>query len=195
MPVQILLADDSVTIHKVIAMTFAGEDYDITAVDNGNDALVKAREIMPGIIIADVVMPQKNGYELCEAIKNDPELKNIPVLLMAGTFETFDEGLSSKVRADGCVTKPFESQTLIRKVKELIDARVKADEAAKETEHADPAVARPAVHAQIPVSEEQLRAALSQISREVIEKIVREVVPDMAEMLIKEEIKRLQNKQ
>ncbi|MDO8444985.1 MAG: response regulator [Deltaproteobacteria bacterium] len=123
MPRQILLADDSITIQKVIALTFAGEDYKITAVDNGSDAIVKAMEIRPDIILADVVMPQKNGYEVCEAIKNDPQLKAIPVLLLAGTFEPFDEDLAKKAGADGYIIKPFESQALIQKVKELISAR------------------------------------------------------------------------
>ena len=96
MPKQILLADDSITIQKVITLTFAGEDYKITAVDNGVDALAKAREVRPDIILADVVMPQKNGYEVSTEIKNDPELKNIPVLLLAGTFEPFDEDEAKK---------------------------------------------------------------------------------------------------
>lgn len=123
MPKQILLADDSITIQKVIALTFAGEDYKITSVDNGSDAIIKAGEIRPDIILADVVMPQKNGYEVCEAIKNDPQLKTIPVLLLAGTFEPFDEDLAKKAGADGFIIKPFESQALIQKVKELISAR------------------------------------------------------------------------
>lgn len=123
MPKQILLADDSITIQKVIALTFAGEDYKITAVDNGADAIIKAREINPDIVLADVMMPQKNGYEVCEALKGDPGLRGIPVLLLAGTFEPFDEDLAKKAGADGFIIKPFESQALIQKVKELISAR------------------------------------------------------------------------
>lgn len=123
MPKQILLADDSITIQKVIALTFAGEDYNITSVDNGADAIIKAREIRPDIILADVMMPQKNGYEVCEAIKNDPALKDTPVLLLAGTFEPFDEDQARKSGADGHIIKPFESQSLIRKVNELVGAR------------------------------------------------------------------------
>lgn len=123
MPKQILLADDSITIQKVIALTFAGEDYKITAVDNGADAIIKAREINPDIVLADVMMPQKNGYEVCEALKGDPGLRGIPILLLAGTFEPFDEDLAKKAGADGFIIKPFESQALIQKVKELISAR------------------------------------------------------------------------
>lgn len=120
---QILLADDSITIQKVIALTFAGEDYKITAVDNGADAIAKAREIKPDIILADVVMPQKNGYEVCQITKNDPELRSIPVLLLAGTFEPFDEDEAKKAGADGYIIKPFESQAVIQKVRDLITAK------------------------------------------------------------------------
>lgn len=121
---QILLADDSITIQKVIALTFAGEDYKITAVDNGADAITKAREIMPDIILADVVMPQKNGYEVCQTIKNDPDLKSIPVLLLAGTFEPFDEDEAKRAGADGYIIKPFESQSVIQKVRDLISKKM-----------------------------------------------------------------------
>src|SRR5512143_3302456 len=121
MPKTLLLADDSITIQKVVGITFAAEDYQVTAVDNGEDALARARQLKPDLILADVVMPRKNGYELCEAVKADPELQRIPVLLLAGTFEAFDENRARAARADGHIAKPFESGALIAKVKELVE--------------------------------------------------------------------------
>lgn len=121
MPKNLLLADDSITIQKVVGITFAGEDFSIVAVDNGDDAVRKAKELHPDIVLADVVMPKKNGYEVCEAIKNDPALSAVPVLLLAGTFEAFDEVRARNARADGHIAKPFESQALINKVRELLD--------------------------------------------------------------------------
>jgi CheY-like chemotaxis protein len=150
MPKQILLADDSITIQKVIALTFAGEDYKITAVDNGVDALAKAREVRPDIILADVVMPQKNGYEVSAEIKSDPELKNIPVLLLAGTFEPFDEDEAKRVSADGFIIKPFESQALIQKVKDLIARRVAVSATTQPQPTSAPPVTRPAAAPVIP---------------------------------------------
>ncbi len=120
MPKTLLLADDSITIQKVVGITFAGEDFKITAVDNGDEAVARARELKPDVILADVVMPRKNGYEVCEAIKSDPTLRHIPVLLLAGTFEAFDDARARAVHADGHIAKPFESQALINKVKELV---------------------------------------------------------------------------
>jgi CheY-like chemotaxis protein len=121
MPKTLLLADDSVTIQKVVAIVFATEDYRITSVDNGEDALRKARETRPDIVLADAVMPRMNGYELCQAIKADPQLADVPVLLLAGTFEPFDEARARAARADGHIAKPFESHALLTRVRELVE--------------------------------------------------------------------------
>ena len=91
MPKTLLLADDSVTIQKVVGISFANEDIVLLTVDNGDDAIARAREARPDIVLADVVMPGKNGYDVCQAIKAEPSLAHIPVLLLTGTFEAFDE--------------------------------------------------------------------------------------------------------
>jgi CheY-like chemotaxis protein len=122
MPKTILLADDSVTIQKVVAISFASEDAIVVTVDNGDDAITKAREIRPDIVLADVVMPGKSGYEVCEAIKGDPDLAQIPVLLLTGTFEAFDEARAREVGSAGHIAKPFEAQALINEVHRLTDA-------------------------------------------------------------------------
>lgn len=120
MPKKILLADDSITIQKVIQITFATEDYELTVVSEGDSAIRKARELRPDLIMADVAMPGKNGYEVCEAVKNDPIIKNTPVMLLAGTFEPLDKDEAAKVKADDSIVKPFESQELIDKVRDLL---------------------------------------------------------------------------
>ncbi len=117
---KLLLADDSITIQKVIGITFANEEYALSVVDNGDAALDKARAQRPDLILADVFMPGKNGYELCAAVKSDPALGQIPVLLLAGTFEPFDEGKARQAGADGWIAKPFESQALIDRVEDLL---------------------------------------------------------------------------
>ena len=119
---KLLLADDSITIQKVIQITFAHEDYELTITDNGDAALAKAQELKPDLIMSDVYMPGKNGYELTTAIKQDPALQHIPVLLLAGSFEPFDEDKARSCKADAWIEKPFESQNLIDKVAELLSA-------------------------------------------------------------------------
>jgi CheY-like chemotaxis protein len=117
---KLLLADDSITIQKVIGITFANEDYELTVVDNGDAALEKARSENPDLILADVFMPGKNGYELCAAVRQDPMLRGVPVLLLTGTFEPFDENKARAAGADSWIAKPFESQALIDRVEELL---------------------------------------------------------------------------
>ncbi len=141
---KLLLADDSITIQKVIGITFANEDYELTIVDNGDAALEKAKASRPDLVLADVYMPGKNGYELCGEIKNNPSFKGVPVLLLTGTFEPFDEDRARSVGADDWIAKPFESQALIDKVEKLLSQPSKAVPAAPATKTPSaPAPAKP----------------------------------------------------
>ncbi len=119
----ILLADDSITIQKVVELTFSEADYRVVCVSTGGQALKKVAEVRPDIVLLDVIMPEKNGYEVCEQIKRSPATSGIPVLLLTGTFEPFDKKRADMAGANGHITKPFESQALIAKVEELIAAR------------------------------------------------------------------------
>lgn len=120
---RILLADDSITIQKVVELTFSDGDYQIVAANNGSKAIQKLAEWRPDIILSDIIMPEKNGYEVCEYVKSHPEYRDIPVILLTGTFEPFDPDRAEKAGCDAVVTKPFESQSLIHKVEELIAQR------------------------------------------------------------------------
>lgn len=120
MPKTLLLADDSVTIQKVVGISLANEDIKLVTVENGDDAVTQAREIRPDIVLADIVMPGKNGYEVCEAIKGDEALAHTPVLLLTGTFEAFDAERARQAGADGHITKPFEAQALVDQVSQLL---------------------------------------------------------------------------
>jgi len=118
---KILLADDSITIQKVIGIIFAGDEYDLTIVDNGSAALVKALANKPDILLVDAVMPGMTGYEVCDEFRREPSLMNTPILLLTGAFEPFDEEKAHKCGADDFISKPFESQNLIDKVTTLIE--------------------------------------------------------------------------
>ncbi|MEA2236410.1 MAG: hypothetical protein QOC81_1134 [Thermoanaerobaculia bacterium] len=128
---RILLADDSITIQKVVELTFSDGDYEVIAVNNGAKAIQKLSEMRPDIILSDIIMPEKNGYEVCEYVKSHPEYRNIPVILLTGTFEPFDPDRADKAGCDAVVTKPFESQSLIHKVEELIHQSQSAPAAAE----------------------------------------------------------------
>ena len=118
---KLLLADDSVTIQKVIELTFADEGVSVVTFGNGQDAIDKLEEEAPDVVLADVFMPGKSGYEVCEYVKQNEKLKHIPVMLLVGSFEPFDEAEARRVGADDILTKPFQSiRRLIDRVGALV---------------------------------------------------------------------------
>ena len=120
---KLLLADDSVTIQKVIELTFADEGVRVVAFNNGLDAIERLEEEAPDIVLADVFMPSKSGYEVCEYVKQNEKLKHIPVMLLVGSFEPFDEAEARRVGADDILTKPFQSiRRLIDRVGSLVSS-------------------------------------------------------------------------
>jgi CheY-like chemotaxis protein len=125
---KLLLADDSITIQKIVALTFADAGVEVITVGNGLDAIEALRENAPDVVLADVFMPGKSGYEVCEHVKQTESLKHIPVMLLVGSFEPFDEAEARRVGADDILTKPFQSiRTLMDKVGSLL-GRVPADD-------------------------------------------------------------------
>ena len=121
MSIKILLADDSITIQKVISIIFGGDDYTLTVVDNGKTAIDKALELSPDVLLIDALMPGMSGYEVCEVIRATPALATKPILILTGSFEPFDEAKAKSCGADDFLAKPFESQQIVNKVKELYD--------------------------------------------------------------------------
>jgi len=113
---KLLLADDSITIQKVVELILAEEDFEIKSTNNGEQALSMIPSFNPDIVLADIEMPKMNGYELCEKIKQNPSTSNIPVILLTGAFEPVDEELAKRIKADDVIVKPFESQELIGKI-------------------------------------------------------------------------------
>jgi CheY-like chemotaxis protein len=120
MPHKLLLADDSVTIQRVIELTFADEDVQVIAVGNGQAAIDFVQRERPDIVLADVGMPERNGYEVAAFIKGDPATAHIPVVLLTGAFEPVDEARARSVGCDGVLVKPFEPQIVISRVKDLL---------------------------------------------------------------------------
>lgn len=117
---KLLLADDSITIQKVVELVLSEEDIHIKTVNNGQEALNQVEVFKPDIVLADIEMPQLNGYQLCEKIKENAMTSHIPVVLLAGAFEPLDEELAKNVGADDHIIKPFESQELISKVNAVL---------------------------------------------------------------------------
>jgi len=271
--VNILVADDSVTMRRILELTFQGEDASVTAVENGEAALRKASEMTPDIVFADLSLQGMDGYALATAIKSQSGLERTAVVVMASQKHPYDEEKGKAAGVDDHIIKPFDTQNVIDRVKQVLSKpRVAPGRAAAAAAPA-PSVGRPAAGAPAgsktiafgkppqpanaaqaaqaagpgappavaaggggrpahaaaaaavaqkpaaapaaaaaaaPVSAavvsasadferkigslgltaEQAAAVLA-LSREVVERVVWEIVPDLAETLIKEEIRRL----
>lgn len=116
----ILLADDSVTIQKVIELTFMDEDYEVVSAGNGDEALDRLEEVTPDVVIADVHMPGASGFDVAKRSKQLHPA--VPVLLLVGTFEPFDEADFEDSGAESYLKKPFDSQELLQRVNDLLEA-------------------------------------------------------------------------
>ncbi len=118
---KLLLADDSITIQKIVDLTFADDGFAVTVIGDGEQAIEKLSEIMPDIVLADVFMPGKSGYEVCAYIKGDERFQHIPVMLLVGSFEPYNEAEARRVGANDVLTKPFQSiRQLVGKVGALL---------------------------------------------------------------------------
>jgi CheY-like chemotaxis protein len=125
---KILLADDSATVQKIITLTFSDEGVDVIAVNNGDEAINRLRRLRPALVMADISIPGRNGYEICEFVKTHPEMIETPVILLVPAFEPFDEERARRIGADYHMTKPFQSiRMLISIVKNLIDRKTNAE--------------------------------------------------------------------
>ncbi len=142
----LLVADKSIVIQKSVGITFAQEDFKVAYANDGEEALSRVRQMKPDCLLVHTGIPKRDGYAVCEAVKNDPQLGTTPVLLLVGTHEAYDEAKGQAVKADGYVIKPFESQALIERVNTLLSGQ---------------AVASPSQPAEAPVPPSQVETAVS----------------------------------
>jgi CheY-like chemotaxis protein len=120
---KVLLADDSITVQKIVKLSLTEEGIEVIALGNGEQAVQQLETLQPDLVMADVFMPGKDGYEVCEFVKSHPQFKHTPVILLVHAFEPFDPDRARKVGADQQLTKPFQSiRTLVNTVRDLLTA-------------------------------------------------------------------------
>lgn len=217
MPRTILVADDSSTIRRIVELTFSDSDIRVEAVSTGAAALERLDALRPDLVLADVVMPHPSGYEICRAVKSSA--RPVPVLLLAGAFESFDEARATDCGADDHLVKPFESLALRQKVEELLSSAArKAEGAAAATEEPEEydlppdeeeAAAQPIEAAEpefdvvdaeedLPAPDARLvdavaREVVRKLSTDVLREMARDVVPELATRIIRERIRELES--
>lgn len=116
---RVLLADDSITIQKVVELTLS-DQYDVKCVGDGSKAIEQLEAFQPDVVILDATMPQKDGYEVCTYIRSTEAYQHLPVMILHGAFESFDEAQAREAGANEIVTKPFDSDALINKIEALL---------------------------------------------------------------------------
>ena len=131
---RVLMVEDEPDVTELIRYNLAKEGWDVLSAANGTDALKRARESQPDIILLDIMVPQLNGWEMCRRLKQDPATQAIPVIMVTGRVEEGDKVLGFEMGADDYVTKPFSPRELIARVRAVI-RRGKAAETADKKQH------------------------------------------------------------
>jgi CheY-like chemotaxis protein len=158
----------------------------VTTVSDGEQALAKLEEINPDIVLADIHMPKLGGYQVCERIKHDERFRHLPVMLLVGSFEPFDEEEARRVGADDHLTKPFQSiRQLVNKVSTLLGGGVHEEEAATqklpslaETEEKHAHEQRPAEEVMTPEALEMATANTAPLSPQLHAEIMSQAQDD-----------------
>ena len=137
-----MVADDNSNIQKMVGLALKDQGIDVIAVGNGEAAVRKIADLRPDLVLADVFMPVRNGYEVCKFVKDDSSLAHIPVILLVGAFDPLDEQEAQRVGADGVLKKPFvPPDPLISMVKSALQRASAAHTAAVTEKAAVPVMA------------------------------------------------------
>ncbi|MEO8127190.1 MAG: response regulator [Bryobacteraceae bacterium] len=123
---RILLADDSPHAQRMGERILREEGFEVVTVTDGNTALVRLADVDPDLVLADVSLPSRSGYDICQEVKKQLRHSHVRVILTAGLLEPFDEAQAALVRCDGILKKPFESSVVLEMVRPLIAAATAA---------------------------------------------------------------------
>lgn len=151
---RILLADDSPHAQRMGERILLDEGFEVVTVTDGETALVRLADVDPDLILADVFLPFKSGYEICQHVKAHPSHQHTRVVLLAGPLEPVDEEEMRRVNADAILRKPFEASVVVETIKPLVEA-ARSQRTAPEL-RPEPAAAAP------PEPEAELRPAASE---------------------------------
>jgi CheY-like chemotaxis protein len=177
---KVLVVDDSLSVRKVVERALVARQLEVVSAASGNEAIAQFEREQPDLVVCDVVMPDRDGYEICRFVKGHPRLGGVPVLLISGIVNSTVLEQAAQARSDDVLRKPFEAAELVRKVSDLLSggapARVpvaRAEAPAAVANGAPVATARPAVpppvSATTPVTAQSVAAILSPRGRGGVE--------------------------
>lgn len=113
---KILVVDDEVYLLQILDFSLGAEGYEVVTAEDGEQALNKAKSEQPDLIVLDIMMPKVDGYEACRKLKQDPSMKDVPVILLTAKGRDIDRKLGLEVGADDYITKPFSPNKLLEKI-------------------------------------------------------------------------------
>lgn len=117
---KILIVEDEVALSEMIKIRLEKNGYEVISAFDGVQALEMARQQNPGLIILDLMLPKIDGYKVCRMLKFDEKYKKIPIIMFTARVQESDKKLGQEVGADAYITKPFEPEALLSKIKELL---------------------------------------------------------------------------
>ena len=120
---KILVVDDEEYIQHILHFSFSAEGYEVEIASDGEEAVQKAKNVKPDVIVLDIMMPKMDGYEACRRLKADPKTRDIPVILLTAKGRDVDRKLGAEAGADDYVVKPFSPGRLIERVDDFMKAR------------------------------------------------------------------------
>ena len=117
---RVLVVDDEPNILRTLTFVLKKEGYDVSSATNGEEAMAEVRSSKPDLIFLDIMMPKKNGYEVCQEIKDDPNLSDIHIIMLTAKGQDADREKGLSVGAEEFMTKPFSPIQVIGRVRELL---------------------------------------------------------------------------
>ena len=120
-PKKILVVDDEVDLVKTIQFALEAEGYKVLVSYNGEDALNQSRKENPDLILLDLMLPKLDGYKICRLLKFDEQYKHIPILMLTAKTQQKDRLLGMETGADEYITKPFDMEELMEKIKAYLN--------------------------------------------------------------------------
>ena len=175
---KILNIDDSPTVQRLIEMILSSQGYQVVLASDGEEGIAKAKSERPALILVDFVMPKMNGYQVCKTLKDDPEFRDTPIILVTSKGDKVGSKFVDVLGISEYFTKPFQPEELLSKIREVLDKKAQDDAAAK----AAAAKSRPALAtapARGAAAPEGLEAMVTSIVKRILDDFVRNTLPEL----------------
>jgi len=185
---KILNIDDSPTVQRLIEMILSSQGYQVVLASDGEEGIQKAKSERPALILVDFVMPKMNGYQVCKVLKDDPEFRDTPIILVTSKGDKVGSKFVDVLGISEYFTKPFQPEELLAKIREVLDKRAQEAAAAKAASSAAAARARPVPftapsrggsEAFAAPAAEGLQAQITAVVKRILDDFVSNTLPDI----------------